>query len=390
MPSSWERVEATFNFEEPDRVPLFEQAISPNIASEILGREAYTAASGPGQVQIYELTYKGKRDILVKRIVRDIVEIHVKLELDIVRPPLVPGAESRGPTRIIDKYTYYFEDESTGLWHIERYNPSSMECMLVDSAVRREGIKAIEQIVKSLEDEKFNIDETTFEAYDLIVKKLGNEKFIAGYGGIGIPIDQPWLIATLSRPDLIERYLDRQLERTLKMIEASKKHGADFILGGGDLATAHGPVYSPETFRRFILPRLRRITDFCHHLGIPYIFRTDGNIWPIAKELLLDSGVDGYGEIDIQSGMKLKDLREAFPNLVLWGNVDCARTLVFGPRERVIKETIRDIHDAAPGGGYILGSSNTIHPNVKTEYFMVMIEAARKYGVYPTSKLQKG
>ena len=386
MLSSRERVEMAFDFEEPDRVPLFEQGISPNVASEILGREAYTAASGPGQRQIYELTYRGKRDTLVKRIAKDIIELHVKLELDIVRPPLVPSAGSKGPTRIIDKYTYYFEDESTGLWQVRRYNPVSMECMPIDSSIKREGIKAIEKLVESLERGGFEVDETTFEAYNLIVERLGDEKFIAGYGGINIPIDQHWLLATISRPHLVERYLDNQLERTLKMIEASKRHGADFILGGGDLAGTRGPVYSPRTFRRFILPRLKRITEFCHQLGLPYIFRTDGNIWPIARELLSESGVDGFGEIDAQAGMRLKDLRRSFPNLVLWGNVDCARSLVFGPEEAVVRETLSNIRDAAPGGGYILGSSNTIHPNVKAVFFMAMLRTAKKYGVYPVAK----
>ncbi|MGQ9597698.1 MAG: hypothetical protein ACUVQY_11080, partial [Thermoproteota archaeon] len=82
---------------------------------------------------------------------------------------------------------------------------------------------------------------------------------------------------------------------------------------------------------------MRKIINFCHGLELPYIYRTDGNIWQIANELLVESGVDGYGEIDAQAGMKLGELKRSFPNLVLWGNIDCAKTLVLGTKEQVIR-----------------------------------------------------
>jgi uroporphyrinogen decarboxylase len=81
--------------------------------------------------------------------------------------------------------------------------------------------------------------------------------------------------------------------------------------------------------------------------------------------------------------MKLGELKAKFKGLVLWGNIDCAKTLVFGSKEEVAQETKRAIRQGGPGGGYILGSSNTIHPNVRLENFLVMLETARRYGKYP-------
>ncbi len=43
------------------------------------------------------------------------------------------------------------------------------------------------------------------------------------------------------------------------------------------------------------------------------------------------------------------------------------------------KETIEI---AAKGGGYVISSSNTIHPGVKPENYIAMVNAAKKYGVY--------
>ena len=65
------------------------------------------------------------------------------------------------------------------------------------------------------------------------------------------------------------------------------------------------------------------------------------------------------------------------------GNIDCSFLLPFGSEEEV-EDSVRDtIRTAAPGGGYIISSSNSIHPGVKPENYIAMVKAARKYGAYP-------
>ena len=47
--------------------------------------------------------------------------------------------------------------------------------------------------------------------------------------------------------------------------------------------------------------------------------------------------------------------------------------------EQAVKQAIED---AGPGGGYILSSSNTIHPGCKPENYIAMVRATHKYGKY--------
>ena len=71
--------------------------------------------------------------------------------------------------------------------------------------------------------------------------------------------------------------------------------------------------------------------------------------------------------------------------LCILGNIDCTYLLPFGSPEEVeetVKETIRV---AAPGGGYVISSSNSIHPGCKPENYLALVRAARKYGTYPIS-----
>jgi hypothetical protein len=64
------------------------------------------------------------------------------------------------------------------------------------------------------------------------------------------------------------------------------------------------------------------------------------------------------------------------------GNIDCRYLLPFGTEEEVEESVKETIEKAAPGGGYIISSSNSIHPGCKAENYMAMIKAAHKYGVY--------
>jgi uroporphyrinogen decarboxylase len=53
-----------------------------------------------------------------------------------------------------------------------------------------------------------------------------------------------------------------------------------------------------------------------------------------------------------------------------------------GTEEEVEQSVKQTIEAAAPGGGYILSSSNSIHPGCRPENYIAMVHAARKHGDY--------
>ena len=179
-------------------------------------------------------------------------------------------------------------------------------------------------------------------------------------------------------PDLVGEYLSQRCEEQLLAIEVYHQHGAEVCLAGGDLAMNTGPAYSPAMFRRLVLPHLKRITAKCHELEMRYIFRTDGWTWPIADMLFEESGVDGYGEIDRQAGMKLDELRARFGRLCLFGNVDCAAALTQGTVDDVRRATEQNLAETG-GIGHVLGSSNSIVFETPPENLLAMFETARNW-----------
>ena len=150
--------------------------------------------------------------------------------------------------------------------------------------------------------------------------------------------------------------------------------GAKVINGGGDLATSHGPFYSPELFREIVLPSLKKVIYACHNLGMKYIYRTDGDIRPMEKLLLDDSGTDAFGEIDIDAGMDFPTLRRNHPKLVLCGGLSCGSLLLNGKVDDIINETKRLKGLLGNPGGWIFGSSNTLLPGTNVRGYMAARE----------------
>jgi uroporphyrinogen decarboxylase len=383
-----ERILNAFNHKESDFVPVSDQLIVSKVASEILGRHAYTGG-GECAKDLIEVLTKGERDFFVERYVEDIVEIHEKLDLDFISVGTVPSknySKDDLPKKIAEN-TYLFENKETKNWSINKFSPSSGQFFCISSSLDKEGFDALEREIKYLEkkfeeDIKFE-DNSIFEAWDKIVKKVGNKMAIAFGAGIAIPLHPVYLECIILKPEWIEILLEYQTKYVIEFIKEAKKHGADFILGGGDLADKNGPIYNPEIFRKFLLPRYKKILDVSHSLGFYYVFRSDGNTRPLWNIWFNEIGFDGYGEIDKSAGIELKELKEKYGDkITLLGNVDCARTLVYGSKEDIYEEVKKCIEDAKDGGGYILTSSNSIHYNVPSKNLIYMVEAARKYGKY--------
>lgn len=383
-----ERIKRVLAHKEPDRVPIVEQLIVSKVAKELLGRYAYTGGGEYARDEI-EMLLHGERDFLVSKHTQDILDLyHYKLDLDAIPVGLVPAKEERASNiERLDPLTYRYQNEyGPGTFETKKFMPESGEFFVVGSSLRKEEMEVIKKWVKELEKEigkPVHFDQSHFEMIDIIRAKAGQMKAIFAQQAMGVPMNEFWLEALATQPFLVATYLDYQVHWSKAYIEALAEHGVDFILGGGDLATNHGPIYSPKQFKEIVAPRFKALIDFCHHLGIPYIFRTDGNtrpLWEHFKEI----GVDGLGEIDAQAGMDLGEMRKYFgKDFILFGNVDCAKTLVFATKDEIFKEVKSCIEKAGPGGGLILSSSNSIHWNVPARNYLYMVEAARLYGKYP-------
>ena len=137
-------------------------------------------------------------------------------------------------------------------------------------------------------------------------------------------------------------------------------------------------------FEDIIHPFNRQLVDRAHDLGLKVVRHSDGNLWSLL-DLLVATGYDGLNPLEPQAGMTLKKVKQhCGDKICLLGNIDCMDLLPDGTTEQVEAAVKQAIEDAAAGGGYILCSSNSLHPAVNPENCIAMFEATKKYGAYST------
>jgi len=203
--------------------------------------------------------------------------------------------------------------------------------------------------------------------------------FVRSWRLIGM---ENYMIKLYQDPEFIHRVAAIVNEYSLKKLDLLVAAGMDVLIVEDDIAATDNLLISPKHFREFINPYNRKLVDRAHELGLKVIRHSDGNLWSI-MDLLIETGYNGLNPLEPQAGMDLKKVKEAYGNSIcLLGNIDCKELLPYGTPEQVDAAVKQAIDDAAGGGGYIVCSSNSLHPEVNPENCIAMFEATKRYGSY--------
>jgi len=191
------------------------------------------------------------------------------------------------------------------------------------------------------------------------------------------------LIAIAAEPELVSALVDLSVKLNLEMAKEVAARGVKIVYTGDDYAGNLGPLMSPRHFRKLFYPGLCRVMGGFKELGLYVIKHTDGNLRTLI-DMIVDSGIDCLDPIDPQAGMDLAEVKAQYgQRIALKGNVDCAQLMTFGTPDQVVEATRKALREGAPGGGFILSSSNSIHSAVKPENYLAMLNTWQEFGRYP-------
>jgi uroporphyrinogen decarboxylase len=191
------------------------------------------------------------------------------------------------------------------------------------------------------------------------------------------------LMAIAAEPELVSALVELSVTSNLAMAAECVARGVKIVHTGDDYAGDTGPLMSPNHFRDLFAPALKRVMGGFKELGLFVIKHTDGNLWPII-DMIVDSGIDCLDPIDPLAGMDLGEVKKRYgQRIALKGNVDCAHLMTLGTPEQVVAATREALRIGAPGGGFILSSSNSIHSAVKPENYMALMKTVADFGRYP-------
>jgi len=359
--NSRKRIMTALNNKQPDKVPIFELYINESsivnlvkvLKPEMVGVKATKDRFGEERLEILDLYC-----FLIK-----------ELELDAAYTNFSMGLERLSEERGRDKYGTLYSLSEHG------------EPVPIEGAIKgASDIKGFDMV------SRLKVDD--FARVQYIIDKVGRDK--AHFLTITDPFKVSWrlrggmqhlLMDYVLNPGLVHALARIATDFNIAVIDMAVKIGIDAVIMPGDLAGEETTLISPEHYRKYIKPYHKEIIAYAHQKGLKIVKHSDGNIWPILDDFL-QVGFDGIHPIQPQC-MDIGEVKKYLAGRAcILGNIDCRNLLPFGTEEEVeeaVKETMEKV---SPGGGYIITSSNSIHPACKSENYIAMVKAAHKYGIY--------
>jgi len=221
------------------------------------------------------------------------------------------------------------------------------------------------------------------------VKQVFDENDLVFIGEVEGPLTDSYtftdmeLFCTLiyDAPDVAEYLLDVTTEWASIIVRLYCEFPASgaFILGD-DMAYKTSTIFSHSFLREKIFPRWKKIAEPLSAAGIRFVYHSDGNIMGVLDDLVNDVGIEGLNPIEPTAGMDIAAIREAYPKLLLLGNVDTIGILL-SEDPAAVEDAARElIEKVGKQGNLLAGSSTEVSDAVPVANILALYSAIRKYG----------
>jgi hypothetical protein len=158
-------------------------------------------------------------------------------------------------------------------------------------------------------------------------------------------------------------HLETVIDRVLADVDV------DYAVFYEPIASNHGLVIAPETYRRHVYPALRRVVDHLERRGVRYrIMWSAGRVAPLIPAWM-EAGINGLAlNRGTECGLTYRGLRREYGGaLRLIGGVDW-RAVMDGPA-RIDEELERNVRPLLEQGGYVPHLDDTVRVYMPFEGF---------------------
>ncbi len=194
-----------------------------------------------------------------------------------------------------------------------------------------------------------------------------------------------FLIDLIRNTSKVEKFLDFIVDffiNSLSVICGYVGDVIDIIKIGDDLGENKGPFISPRIFREIFKPRITEICDFIKKKSSMKIFyHSCGSIVPLLPDLI-ETGIDILNPVQINArDMDPKFLKENFGDeITFWGGGADTRNVINRKNPEEVKKHVLELLEIFfPGGGYVWNTVHNILPDVPPPNIVAMFEAIEEF-----------
>jgi len=197
----------------------------------------------------------------------------------------------------------------------------------------------------------------------------------------GIRDIEEWYVSTVTRKEYVRSIFERQCEVALQNLarihEVVGERVAAVFTTGTDFGTQCGPFISVAAYRDLYQPFHKEVNGWIHkNTTWKSFIHSCGSVYQLIPHFV-ESGFDILNPVQCSAtDMEPARLKSRFGDaLTFWGgSIDTQRTLPFGTPEQVAEEVRARVESFRAGGGYVFNAIHNVQAGVPIKNLMAMIE----------------
>ena len=184
------------------------------------------------------------------------------------------------------------------------------------------------------------------------------------------------LIDFIDAPDFVHELLDILAEFAAGLVRALSSFPVNGIRFSDDWGGQRGLLLSPQMWREFLKPRLKRMYAEAHAQGFDVFIHSCGDVSSVLDDLI-EIGVDVFNPLqpevmNVEGTMKRFNHRLAFN-----GGLSIQKTLPFEDQAAVRREVKHRLELAVKYGGFIPAPSHDMPYDIPFENIRAMVDTFR-------------
>ena len=146
---------------------------------------------------------------------------------------------------------------------------------------------------------------------------------------------------------------------------------------GDDMGFRTGTLISPDDLRELVLPGHRMLAAMTHEAGRPYFFHSCGRLSQVMEDLIVDVRIDAKHSFE-DTIERVEDAKKTYGDrIAVLGGIDMD-FLSRAREDEVRARTRRTIRDCLPGGGWCLGTGNSVANYIPLDNYLAMLDEGRR------------
>ncbi|MDP6115378.1 MAG: uroporphyrinogen decarboxylase family protein [Planctomycetota bacterium] len=227
----------------------------------------------------------------------------------------------------------------------------------------------------------------TTESLEWYQANLPDDMCIIGSGGFAHFAEYlSWLMgyetlcySLYDQRDLVEAIRDRLVEMyrviLARILEFDR---VKIAWGSDDMGFRTGTLISPDDLREFVLPGHKLMAQMTHDAGRPYLLHTCGKMEEVMEDLIEDVRIDARHSFEDVIEPVTDAVERYGDRIALLGGID-VDFLCRSSEEAVRQRVRKTLEQCMPGGGYCLGTGNSVANYIPVDNYLAMLDEGRKF-----------